>query len=104
MKKKIMEIINAKENKTLKLNDIFSVCAYALDENGNNVELTGKETASVKLELVYTAKNDKMLLTSETIYARDYDGFISEVSDKMTFMMRSYAEQLVKQFKNGYLA
>ena len=104
MKKEINDLLTLhRSNKSLKINQAFELQARYTDKYGVNVELTKNDLAVLHLELVYTLAHDGLLFSSEKINARDYDGVVNEVCEKMESMYSKFAKQLVTHFRAGYL-
>jgi hypothetical protein len=104
MKKEILDLLAlGADDKTLKLNDAFELQARYTDQYGVNVALSKKEPVQAHISLVYRLAHDKLLGTSTPIESRDYDGIISEVSEKMAAMYAEFGRELSRHFCAGYL-
>lgn len=104
MKKEINDLLALhNDDKTLKINGAFELQARYTDKYGVNVVLSKNDPVAVHLDLVYMLPHDKLLFTSRAISARDYNGVVDEVCEKMDEILKEISHALTAQFRAGYL-
>lgn len=104
MKKEIKKMLTlGNTKKSLKLNCAFELVADYIDNNGRNVEVSKHEPVDMTLSLVYVLAHDKCLGKSKEIISRNVDDVIAEIQKAMHDIINDVRNQLVNDFKNGYL-
>lgn len=104
MKNQIKEMLTlSKKNKSLRINQAFTLNADYIAENGFNVELTNSPPSELKLTLVYTLKHDKCFMKSRLITSRNVKEVIDEIAKAMQDILQEVSQELVKSFINGQL-
>ena len=104
MKKQIKEMLTLSDkHKTLVINGAFTLTADYIDDDGFNVELSKKTPSDINLTLEYTLKHDKCFGRRHTITSRNADDIIIEIANAMQKILDDITDELVNNFKNGYL-
>lgn len=97
MKKEIKYLLEKKEG-FLKINELFELHRWVLEEN---TDILGRTVDYLELEM--TNKYVKTRSGAIRIESRDVQGIMQEVSVAMEKMMDAFKNNLVRHWNGGYL-